>query len=384
MAKQKNMKKVLFIDRDGTIVLEPENYQLDSLNKLEFYPKAFQYLAKIASELDYELAMVTNQDGLGTDSFPEDTFWPTQNFILKAFENEGVVFDEIFVDRTFPEENAPTRKPRTGMLTKYLNNPEYDLENSFVLGDRLTDVELAKNLGAKAIFMNDTDGAGSNEISAKREELNETIALQTMDWKKIYEFLKLEARSASITRKTNETDIYINLNLDGTGKSKIDTGIAFFDHMLDQISRHGQMDLEITVKGDLEVDEHHTIEDTAIALGEVFAKALGNKLGIERYGFCLPMDDCLAQAAIDFGGRNWLIWETEFKREMVGKMPTEMFYHFFKSFTDGAKANLNIKAEGINEHHKIEAIFKAFAKAIKVAVKRDTEKMILPSTKGML
>jgi len=378
------MKKVLFIDRDGTIVLEPENLQLDSLDKLEFYPKAFQYLAKIASELDYELAMVTNQDGLGTDSFPEDTFWPTQNFILKAFENEGVVFDEIFVDRSFPEESAPTRKPRTGMLTKYLNNPEYDLENSFVLGDRLTDVELAKNLGAKAIFMNDTDGAGSNEISAKREELNETIVLQSMDWKKIYEFLKLEARSASITRKTNETDIYINLNLDGTGKSKIDTGIAFFDHMLDQISRHGQMDLEITVKGDLEVDEHHTIEDTAIALGEVFAKALGNKLGIERYGFCLPMDDCLAQAAIDFGGRNWLIWETEFKREMVGKMPTEMFYHFFKSFTDGAKANLNIKAEGINEHHKIEAIFKAFAKAIKVAVKRDTEKMILPSTKGML
>lgn len=378
------MKKVLFIDRDGTIVLEPENYQLDSLDKLEFYPKAFQYLAKIANELDYELAMVTNQDGLGTDSFPENTFWPTQNFILKAFENEGVVFDEIFVDRTFPEENAPTRKPRTGLLTKYLNNPEYDLENSFVLGDRLTDVELAKNLGAKAIFMNDTDGVGSNEISSKREELNETIILQTMDWKKIYEFLKLEARSASITRKTNETDIYINLNLDGTGKSKIETGIAFFDHMLDQISRHGQMDLEILVKGDLEVDEHHTIEDTAIALGEVFAKALGNKLGIERYGFCLPMDDCLAQVAIDFGGRNWLVWETEFKREMVGKMPTEMFYHFFKSFSDGAKANLNIKAEGINEHHKIEAIFKAFAKAIKVAVKRDTEKMILPSTKGML
>lgn len=378
------MKKVLFIDRDGTIVLEPENYQLDSLDKLKFYPKAFQYLAKIANELDYELTMVTNQDGLGTDSFPENTFWPTQNFILKAFENEGVVFDEIFVDRTFPEENAPTRKPRTGLLTKYLDNPEYDLENSFVLGDRLTDVELAKNLGAKAIFMNDSDGIGSNEISAKREELNDTIILQTMDWKKIYEFLKLEARSASITRKTNETDIYINLNLDGTGKSKIETGIAFFDHMLDQISRHGQMDLEILVKGDLEVDEHHTIEDTAIALGEVFAKALGNKLGIERYGFCLPMDDCLAQVAIDFGGRNWLVWETEFKREMVGKMPTEMFYHFFKSFSDGAKANLNIKAEGINEHHKIEAIFKAFAKAIKVAVKRDTEKMILPSTKGML
>jgi imidazoleglycerol-phosphate dehydratase/histidinol-phosphatase len=378
------MKKVLFIDRDGTIVLEPENYQLDALEKVEFYPKAFQYLAKIASELDYELAMVTNQDGLGTDSFPEDTFWPTQNFILKAFENEGVLFDDIFIDRSFPEDNAPTRKPRTGMLTKYINNPEYDLANSFVLGDRLTDVELAKNLGAKAIFINDNDGIGSNEISSKREELDETIVLQTMSWKTIYEFLKLEARSASITRKTNETDIFIDLNLDGTGKSKIETGIAFFDHMLDQIARHGQMDLEILVKGDLEVDEHHTIEDTAIALGEVFAKALGNKLGIERYGFCLPMDDCLAQVAIDFGGRNWLVWETEFKREMVGKMPTEMFFHFFKSFSDGAKANINIKAEGTNEHHKIEAIFKAFAKAIKVAVKRDTEKMILPSTKGML
>jgi len=378
------MKKVLFIDRDGTIVLEPEGYQLDSLEKLEFYPKSFQYLAKIAKELDYELVMVTNQDGLGTDSFPEDTFWPTQNFILRAFENEGILFDDIFVDRSFPEDNAPTRKPRTGMLTKYIDNPAYDLANSFVLGDRLTDVELAKNLGAQAIFLNTTEGAGSTEISAKREELDSVISLQSTDWKVIYEFLKLEARSATISRKTNETDIYINLNLDGTGKSKIETGIAFFDHMLDQIARHGQMDLEILVKGDLEVDEHHTIEDTAIALGEVFAKALGNKLGIERYGFCLPMDDCLAQVAIDFGGRNWLVWETEFKREMVGKMPTEMFLHFFKSFSDGAKANINIKAEGTNEHHKIEAIFKAFAKAIKVAVKRDTEKMILPSTKGML
>ena len=378
------MKKILFIDRDGTIVLEPVGYQLDSLEKLEFYPKAFQYLAKIANELDYELAMVTNQDGLGTDSFPEDTFWPTQNFILRAFENEGVLFDDIFVDRSFPEDNAPTRKPRTGMLTKYIDNPNYDLANSFVLGDRITDVELAKNLGAKAIFLKQEDGLGSNEISTDLASLETVIALQTTDWKKIYEFLKLEERTASITRKTHETDIYINLNLDGTGQSKIDTGIAFFDHMLDQISRHGQMDLEIKVKGDLEVDEHHTIEDTAIALGEVYAKALGNKLGIERYGFCLPMDDCLAQVAIDFGGRNWLIWETEFKREMVGKMPTEMFFHFFKSFSDGAKANINIKAEGDNEHHKIEAIFKAFAKAIKVAVKRDTEKMILPSTKGML
>lgn len=378
------MKKVLFIDRDGTIVLEPEGYQLDSLEKLEFYPKAFQYLAKIATELDYELAMVTNQDGLGTASFPEDTFWPTQDFILKAFQNEGVLFDDIFIDRSFPEDNAPTRKPRTGMLTKYIDNPNYDLANSFVLGDRMTDVELAKNLGAKAIFLKQEEGLGGNETSVEHNELEDTIVLQTTDWKVIYEFLKLEERTAIITRKTHETDIYIKLNLDGTGKSNIDTGIAFFDHMLDQISRHGQMDLDIKVKGDLEVDEHHTIEDTAIALGEVYAKALGNKLGIERYGFCLPMDDCLAQVAIDFGGRNWLVWETEFKREMVGKMPTEMFFHFFKSFSDGAKANINIKAEGDNEHHKIEAIFKAFAKAIKVAVKRDTEKMILPSTKGML
>ena len=377
------MKKVLFIDRDGTIVIEPADFQLDSLDKLEFYPKVFQYLAKIANELDYELAMVTNQDGLGTDSFPEDTFWPTQNFILRAFENEGVLFDDIFIDRSFPADNAPTRKPRTGMLTKYINNPKYDLANSFVLGDRITDVALAKNLGAKAIFLKQQEGLGSDEIK-ENEDFSDVISLQTTDWKTIYEFLKLEARSATIERKTHETDIFIQLNLDGTGKSKIDTGIAFFDHMLDQIARHGQMDLEIRVKGDLEVDEHHTIEDTAIALGEVFAKALGNKLGIERYGFCLPMDDCLSQVAIDFGGRNWLVWETEFKREMVGKMPTEMFYHFFKSFSDGAKANINIKAEGTNEHHKIEAIFKAFAKAIKVAVKRDTEKMILPSTKGML
>jgi imidazoleglycerol-phosphate dehydratase/histidinol-phosphatase len=378
------MKKILFIDRDGTMVLEPNDYQLDSFEKLEFYPKAFQYLGKIAAELDFELVMVTNQDGLGTDSHPEINFWPVHNLVMKAFKNEGVVFSEVLIDKTFPHENVPTRKPGTAMLTKYINNPEYDLENSFVIGDRITDVELAKNLGSKAIFISTDEELGSDEISSKRHELDAVIALQTTEWKTIYEFLKLEERSASITRKTNETDIYINLNLDGTGKSKIETGIAFFDHMLDQIARHGQMDLEVIVKGDLEVDEHHTIEDTAIALGEVFAKALGNKLGIERYGFCLPMDDCLSQVAIDFGGRNWLVWETEFKREMVGKMPTEMFYHFFKSFSDGAKANINIKAEGTNEHHKIEAIFKAFAKAIKVAVKRDTEKMILPSTKGML
>lgn len=377
-------KRVLFIDRDGTLVLEPENYQLDSLTKLEFYPKVFQFLSKIAKELDFELAMVTNQDGLGTLSFPEETFWPTQNFILKAFENEGITFDEIFIDRSFPEDNAPTRKPRTGMLTKYLNNPEYDLENSFIIGDRITDVELAKNLGSKAIFIKNEENLDGNEIATSLEELQNVIALQTTDWQKIYEFFKLDERTASIKRTTNETNIAITLNLDGTGKSNINTGISFFDHMLDQIARHGQMDLDIQVKGDLEVDEHHTIEDAAIALGEVFAKALGNKLGIERYGFCLPMDDCLAQVAIDFGGRNWLVWEAEFKREMIGQMPTEMFFHFFKSFTDGAKANLSIKAEGTNEHHKIEAIFKAFAKAIKVAVKRDTEKMILPSTKGML
>jgi len=377
-------QKVLFIDRDGTMVLEPSDYQLDSFEKLEFYPKVFQYLGKIAAELDFELVMVTNQDGLGTDSHPEVNFWPVHNLVMKSFENEGVVFKEVLIDKTFPHENAPTRKPATGLLTKYINNPDYDLENSFVIGDRITDVELAKNLSAKAIFINKDEALGSSEISSKTAELDAVIVLKTTDWKTIYEFLKLAERSASIERKTNETDIYINLNLDGTGKSKIDTGISFFDHMLDQIARHGQMDLEITVKGDLEVDEHHTIEDTAIALGEVFAKAIGNKLGIERYGFCLPMDDCLAQVAIDFGGRNWLVWETEFKREMVGKMPTEMFYHFFKSFSDGAKANINIKAEGTNEHHKIEAIFKAFAKAIKVAVKRDPEKMILPSTKGLL
>lgn len=377
-------QKILFIDRDGTLVLEPENYQIDDLSKVEFYPKVFTYLSKIANELDYELVMVTNQDGLGTQSFPEDTFWPAQNFILKAFENEGVVFSEICIDKSFPEDLAPTRKPRTGMLTNYIGSDIYDLTNSFVIGDRMTDVELAKNLDAKAIYINNEAQLGANELSNDNKTLEESIALQTTQWQDIYEFLKLESRSASITRKTNETDIFISLNLDGTGKSKIETGLPFFDHMLDQIARHGQMDLEINVKGDLEVDEHHTIEDTAIALGEVFASALGNKLGIERYGFCLPMDDCLAQVAIDFGGRNWLVWEADFKREMIGQLPTEMFFHFFKSFTDGAKANLNIKAEGTNEHHKIEAIFKAFAKAIKVAVKRDVEKMILPSTKGML
>lgn len=378
------MKKVLFIDRDGTLVIEPPtDYQLDSFEKLIFYPKVFQYLSKIAKELDYELVMVTNQDGLGTPSFSEDTFWPVHNFIVKSFEQEGVVFGEQIIDKTFAKENAPTRKPNTGLLTGYFSE-EYDLANSFVIGDRLTDIELAKNLGARGIFMNEQRDVGEDEITIKKEELDTYIALESTDWEAIYQFLKVKDRTGSIVRNTNETKIQIDLNLDGTGKSQVDTGIAFFDHMLDQIARHGQLDLNIQVDGDLEVDEHHTIEDTAIALGEVFAETLGNKLGIERYGFCLPMDDCLAQVAIDFGGRNWLVWDADFKREMIGKMPTEMFMHFFKSFTDGAKCNLNIKAEGTNEHHKIEAVFKAFAKAIKMAVKRDVEKMILPSTKGVL
>tara|TARA_R110002050_G_scaffold206078_1_gene341764 strand:- start:21313 stop:22446 length:1134 start_codon:yes stop_codon:yes gene_type:complete len=377
------MKKVLFIDRDGTIIKETADEQIDSFEKLQFYPKVFQYLSKIAKELDYELVMITNQDGLGTAVYPEHTFWPVHNFVIKCFADEGVEFSEQFIDITFAKDNAPTRKPNTGLLTKYFTE-DYDLENSFVIGDRLTDMELAKNLDAKGIFINDKTHLGVNEITVKHEKLDPYIALETNDWQKIYAFLKAEDRSGGIIRNTNETKIAIQLNLDGTGKSKIDTGIAFFDHMLDQIARHGQLDLTIKVEGDLEVDEHHTIEDTAIALGELFHSVLGNKLGIERYGFCLPMDDCYAQAAIDFGGRNWLVWEAEFKREMVGKMPTEMFYHFFKSFTDGAKCNLNIKAEGTNEHHKIEAIFKVFAKAIKMAVKRDIEKMILPSTKGML
>ncbi len=376
-------KRVLFIDRDGTLIKEPDDEQIDSFEKLDFYPKVFTYLSKIAKELDFEIVMITNQDGLGTDVYPEDTFWSVHNFVLKTFEAEGVVFKEQFIDRTFAKDNAPTRKPNTGLLTQYFNN-DYDLANSFVIGDRLTDIELAKNLGSKGIFINDNTNLGTDEITVKRNDLDQYITLESNNWEAIYAFLKADARKGSIERNTNETKIKIDINLDGTGKSQIDTGIAFFDHMLDQIARHGQLDLNIKVDGDLEVDEHHTIEDTAIALGEVFAITLGNKLGIERYGFSLPMDDCFAQTALDFGGRNWLVWEADFKREMIGKMPTEMFFHFFKSFTDGAKCNLNIKAEGTNEHHKIEAIFKAFAKAIKMAVKRDVEKMILPSTKGVL
>ena len=375
------MKKILFIDRDGTLALEPSDYQLDSLEKLIFYPEVFMYLGKIAREMNFELVMVTNQDGLGTDSFPENTFLPTHNFLLKSFENEGVVFDEILIDKSFPEDDLPTRKPKTGLLNKYLDAKKYDLKNSFVIGDRLTDMELALNLGSKGIHLFNKDIPELNQII---QELNEVVVLKTSEWKEIYSYLKLEQRIVKKKRTTRETNIDIILNLDGTGKGNIKTGIPFFDHMLDQLARHGGMDIDLNVKGDLDVDEHHTIEDTAIVLGEAFATALGNKLGIERYGFCLPMDDCLAQVAIDFGGRNWLVWNAEFKREMIGKMPSEMFMHFFKSFSDGAKANLNIKAEGVNEHHKIEAIFKAFAKAIKSAIKRDPEKMILPSTKGRL
>ena len=371
----KKMQKILFIDRDGTLIVEPPtDYQVDSLEKLEFYPGVFRYLSLIAERLDYELVMVTNQDGLGTASFPEDTFWLAHQKMMKGLENEEIYFSDVLIDKTFEHENAPTRKPRTGLLSQYLTDG-FDLKNSFVIGDRLSDMQLAENLGCRGIFIASTEKQGFKQS---------VQALQTESWKKIYEFLAFGLRTASISRKTKETNIEIELNLDGSGNANISTGIHFFDHMLDQIARHGQMDLNIKVEGDLEVDEHHTIEDTAIALGEVFSQAIGNKMGLERYGFCLPMDDCLAQVAVDFGGRNWLVWEADFKREMVGKMPTEMFFHFFKSFSDGAKCNLNIKAEGTNEHHKIEAIFKAFAKAIRSAVRRDLTRPVLPSTKGIL
>lgn len=377
------MKKILFIDRDGTLITEPEDEQIDSFAKLQFYPKALFYLSKIAKELDYDLVMVTNQDGLGTASHPEDNFWPVHNFIMDTFAGEGVTFTEVIIDKTFAHENAPTRKPNTGLLQHFLTEG-YDLANSFVIGDRINDVILAKNLGAKAIWLRNNDLLGANEVLEKADTLGAVIALQTQDWIDIYTFLRAGSRTVHHERNTNETKISIDIDLDGTGKADIHTGLNFFDHMLDQIARHGSIDLRIKTDGDLHIDEHHTIEDTGIALGEAFAKAIGNKLGLERYGFCLPMDDCLAQAAIDFGGRAWIVWDAEFKREKVGDMPTEMFYHFFKSFSDAARCNLNIKAEGDNEHHKIEAIFKAFAKAIKVAIKRDPDKLVLPSTKGIL
>jgi imidazoleglycerol-phosphate dehydratase/histidinol-phosphatase len=377
------MQKILFLDRDGTLVLEPTDYQIDAFEKIEFYPQVFYYLGKIVRELDFELVMVTNQDGMGTEAYPEPTFWGPHNLIIKAFANEGIEFKEVLIDKTFAHENAPTRKPRTGLLTQYMNGG-YDLANSFVIGDRLTDVELAKNLGAKGIWINTDPALGANELDGKFEEVKNSITLATTNWAEIYHFLKLSTRTASIQRRTKETDIRIELNLDGTGQANNHTGLGFFDHMLDQLARHSGCDLRVQVKGDLHIDEHHTIEDTALALGEAFAQALGDKLGVERYGYCLPMDDCLAQVAIDFGGRPWLVWEADFKREKIGEMPTEMFHHFFKSFSDAAKCNLNIKAEGVNEHHKIEAIFKAFAKAIKMAKQRDPENRQLPSTKGIL
>lgn len=364
------MKKVLFIDRDGTLIIEPPvDFQVDSLEKLEFYPGVFQNLAKIASELDYELVMVTNQDGLGTDSFPLDTFTQPHEKMIKALENEGIIFSDILIDKSFEEENLPTRKPGIGMLGKYIYG-DYDLKNSYVIGDRITDIQLAENLGSKSVFLN--------------QNFNEYADLVTTEWREIYQFLKNGMRKASVYRKTNETEIEIEVNLDGKGKSEISTGLHFFDHMLDQIARHGNMDLRIKVNGDLLVDEHHTVEDTGIVLGEAILKALGKKKGIERYGFLLPMDDCLSQVAIDFGGRPWLVWDAEFKREKIGDVPTEMFFHFFKSFTDASKTNLNIKAEGDNEHHKIESIFKAFAKAVKMAVNQSDTNYNLPSTKGSL
>ncbi|WP_300604570.1 bifunctional histidinol-phosphatase/imidazoleglycerol-phosphate dehydratase HisB [Niabella sp.] len=379
------MKKVLFIDRDGTLIYEaPPTYQLDSIDKVTFYPGMFTWLGKIAKEMDYELVIVTNQDGLGTEAFPEETFWPTQNLVMRNLEADGIHFSEVFIDRSYPEQNAPTRKPATGMLTKYINNPGYDLAGSYVIGDRITDIQLAKNLGCKGIWLVQDETLGAAEISDSAKELESTIALKTTNWQDIYALLQLQSRVITHERNTNETKIKIDINLDGTGQCSIDTGLGFFDHMLHQLGRHSGMNLGIVTKGDLHIDEHHTIEDTAIALGEALGLALGNKAGIERYGFCLPMDDALVQVALDFGGRPWLVWDASFKREKIGEMPTEMFYHFFKSLSDAAKMNLNIKAEGENEHHKIEAIFKALAKAIKMAIKRTPGNDQLPSTKGML
>jgi imidazoleglycerol-phosphate dehydratase/histidinol-phosphatase len=374
------MKRVLFIDRDGTLIREPEtDFQVDSLEKLEFMPDVFKAMHNIASVLDYELVMVTNQDGLGTSSFPENTFWPAQNMMLKAFENEGVKFTEIYIDPTLPEENAPTRKPGIAMLGKYTSG-EYDLKNSFVIGDRLTDVQLAANLGAKAVLYSKNDLSSA----VKNNNLENVLAFQTTEWLQVYAFLRAGERRASVERNTKETKILVELDLDGSGKSDISTGLGFFDHMLDQIAKHASIDLKIKVDGDLNVDEHHTIEDTALALGESIKKALGDKRGIERYGFALPMDESSAQVLIDFGGRPWLVWNAKFIREKVGDMPTEMFMHFFKSFSDSAACNLNVSAEGENEHHKIEAIFKAFARAIKMAKRRDVFNFQLPTTKGVI
>ena len=363
------MQKILFIDRDGTLVIEPPvDKQLDSLEKLEYYPGVFQWLSRIVIELDYKLVMVTNQDGLGTDSFPEETFWPAHRKMMIALSNENIQFEEVLIDKSFPEDNAPTRKPRTGLLPKYIHG-DYDLTNSFVIGDRPSDMQLAENIGSQGIYLNSDN--------------YESAALSTSSWQDIYNFLKAKERKATVNRATKETEINVQINLDGTGKSKIFTGLNFLDHMVNQIAKHGTIDLDIVCNGDLEIDEHHTMEDLAITLGEAFKKALGNKKAIARYGFLLPMDDCLAQVAIDFGGRPWLVWDAKFHREKIGDVPTEMFMHFFKSFSDAAECNLNIKAEGENEHHKIESIFKAFAKAIKMAIAK-TEDYSIPSTKGVI
>lgn len=388
MENNNKPQRVLFIDRDGTLVKEPPvDYQLDSFEKLEFVPKVMRNLSFIRRKLDFRFVMVTNQDGLGTSSFPEDTFWPVHNLVMKTFGGEGIDFDDICIDRSMPEDNAPTRKPRTGMLKAYINNPEYDLEHSFVIGDRKTDVELAKNLGCRAILLQEDMSClndASKELEPSKNNLSQYCALATSDWDKVAEFLFAGERKAEIRRTTRETDVFVSLNLDGNGTCNISTGLGFFDHILEQIGKHGGIDLTIKVKGDLFVDEHHTMEDTAIALGDCLNRALGSKRGIERYGFCLPMDDCLCSVCLDFGGRSWLVWDTTFNREKIGDVPTEMFLHFFKSLSDSAHMNINIHAEGENEHHKIEGIFKAFARSIKAAVKRDVYHYDLPSSKGIL
>jgi imidazoleglycerol-phosphate dehydratase/histidinol-phosphatase len=378
-------KKLLFIDRDGTLISEfPPTYQIDAFDKLIFYPHVFKYMTKIAEELEFELVLVSNQDGLGTEKFPEEKFWPIHNLIVSSFANEGVSFSRELIDPSLPEEKSPNRKPRTGMFSDYMNNPDYDLAGSFVIGDRITDVQLAVNLGCKAIWLKNNPDLGSKEVTSSKEELEHAVALETQHWEDVYRFLRSGQRRVTHTRNTNETKISVQLDLDGNGKAAIDTGLGFLDHMLDQVARHGMIDLAIESKGDLHVDEHHTVEDTAIALGEAFVKALGNKRGIERYGFALPMDESEAKVLIDFGGRNWMVWNVDFTRERIGEVPTEMFFHFFKSFSDAAKCNLNIECRGSNEHHKIEAIFKAFARTIKMAVKKDPLTNHLPSTKGSL
>ena len=379
------MKRILFIDRDGTLIDEsPPTYQIDSFEKLAFYPHMFEYMGRIAREFDFELVMVTNQDGLGSSSFPETSFWPVQEFVMKSLSREDIHFTAVHIDRTFPEEQAPTRKPGTGMLTQYLNNTDYDISGSYVIGDRITDVQLAKNLGCRAIWLNRDPDLGGGEITSTLAELTGVIALETTEWGKIYEYLKLGLRRASLERNTSETKIKVVLNADGSGKSSVHTGIGFFDHMLEQIARHGNIDLDIQVQGDLHIDEHHSIEDTGIALGECFSRALADKRGMERYGFSLPMDEADARVLIDFGGRPWVVWNAHFNREKIGEMPTEMFFHFFKSFSDAARCNLHITCQGDNEHHKIEAIFKAFARAIRMALRRDPLSNYLPSTKGVL